>query len=393
MIETDDGPPIHRDRRLPGTADNEMATVAWHSVTHPGFLSPADSGYRDAQQHGTRHCSYGSTPVSTDEGAPPCCTPARAPDRATPDGAPPDAALPNEASAADAPGPKHHRIEQCAVPAGSFVMGDATGEGMIADGELPLHRVALSAFDIDATPVTNAQFARFVEQTGYETEAESFGISAVFHLLVASPTADIVGPAAVTPWWIGVRGADWRHPGGRASSLEGRANHPVVHVSWHDALAYCQWAGRRLPTEAEWEYAARGGLEGASYPWGDAPIDGSDGHWRANVWQGSFPTHNTAADGWIGTAPVRSFAPNGYGLWQPVGNVWEWCADRFDPGYYAESPERDPTGPGHGERRLLRGGSYLCHLSYCNRYRNSARSSNTPDSSMGNAGFRTVGPR
>lgn len=286
-----------------------------------------------------------------------------------------------------------HAIEQCSVPAGSFLMGDSSGDGLAADGELPLHRVTLEAFEIDATAVTNAQFARFVDATGYETEAELFGVSAVFHLLVQAPTADITGATAGTPWWIGVRGADWRHPGGRASSLEGRSDHPVVHVSWHDALAYCDWAGRRLPSEAEWEYAARGGLAAATFPWGDAPIDGSDGVWRANVWQGSFPNHNTAADGWIGAAPVRSFEPNGYGLWQPVGNVWEWCADRFDPGYYAESPEIDPPGPERGEQRVLRGGSYLCHPSYCNRYRNSARSSNTPDSSMGNAGFRTVALR
>jgi len=212
----------------------------------------------------------------------------------------------------------------------------------------------------------------------------------VFHLLVAAPTADIAGPLAGTPWWIGVRGADWRHPGGRASSLAGLDDHPVVHVSWNDALAYCDWSERRLPTEAEWERAARGGLSGARHPWGDEPIDGSDGAWRANVWQGTFPAHNTAADGWIGTAPVHSYTPNAYGLWQAVGNVWEWCADRFDAAYYEESPLHDPRGPEAGDERVLRGGSYLCHPSYCNRYRNSARSRNTPDSSMGNAGFRTV---
>ncbi len=324
--------------------------------------------------------------------SPHCCGPSRASDEAA---AATTGAAPASRHAANgtAGGAGLHAIEQCAVPAGSFLMGDSSGDGLAADGELPLHRVTLETFEIDATPVTNTQFARFADATGYETEAELFGISAVFHLLVEAPTADIAGPTSGTPWWIGVRGADWRHPGGRASSLEGRSEHPVVHVSWHDAMAYCDWADRRLPTEAEWEYAARGGLAATTFPWGDDPIDGSDGVWRANVWQGSFPAHNTAADGWIGTAPVRSFEPNGYGLWQPVGNVWEWCADRFDPGYYAESPEFDPPGPERGGRRLLRGGSYLCHPSYCNRYRNSARSSNTPDSSMGNAGFRTVGLR
>lgn len=285
-----------------------------------------------------------------------------------------------------------HGIEQCRVPAGAFLMGDSTGDGVAADGENPVHRVELDAFDIDATPVTNAQFARFAREAGYVTEAERFGLSAVFHLLVAAPTEDILGPTPGVPWWIAVRGADWRRPGGRASSIEGLEDHPVVHVSWNDAQAYCEWAGRRLPTEAEWERAARGGIEAAGHPWGDAPIDGSDrgGLWRANVWQGRFPAHNSGQDGWIGTAPVHSFDPNGFGLWQPVGNVWEWCSDWFDPDYYGSSPERDPRGPEQGSTRILRGGSYLCHPSYCNRYRNSARSQNTPDSSMGNAGFRTV---
>ncbi len=275
-------------------------------------------------------------------------------------------------------------------------MGDSTGDGVAADGETPTHRVELSAFDIDATPVTNEQFAHFVHATGYVTEAERFGSSAVFHLLVDAPTADILGPTPGVPWWISVRGAHWRRPGGLASSLRGLEQHPVVHVSWNDAQAYCAWAGRRLPTEAEWECAARGGLEAAAYPWGNAPIDGSDRAeevapaWRANVWQGAFPTHNSVEDGWIGTARVRSFEPNGYGLWQSVGNVWEWCADWFDAGAYARSPRYDPRGPENGRARVLRGGSYLCHPSYCNRYRNSARSNNTPDSSMGNAGFRTV---
>ncbi|UOR00498.1 formylglycine-generating enzyme family protein [Leucobacter allii] len=317
-----------------------------------------------------------------------CCGPARpaAPHAGIAAGAP---------SAGSLPGAQRHRIAQCPIPGGVFTMGDASGDGLPADGESPLHRVELSPFAIDATAVTNAQFARFVDDTGYLTEAERLGASAVFHLLVDAPTADITGPIPGTPWWIGVRGADWRHPGGRASRIAGLADHPVVQVSWHDAAAYCAWAGRRLPTEAEWEYAARGGLVGARHPWGDEPIDGSDGVWRANVWQGDFPVHNTAGDGWIGTAPVRSYAPNGFGLWQPIGNVWEWCADRFDVHGYARDAAlgtvRDPGGPGAGSERVLRGGSYLCHPSYCNRYRNSARSRNTPDSAMGNAGFRTVG--
>lgn len=279
-------------------------------------------------------------------------------------------------------------IEQIALPGGTFAMGDPSHDGFHADGETPVHTVALSPFTIDATTVTNADFAAFAEPTGYRTDAERIGSSAVFHLVVAADDEDRVGSAR---WWIEVRGADWRHPEGRHSNIADRADHPVVQVSWRDATAYCEWAGRRLPTEAEWEFASRGGLSGARYPWGDELL-GEHGEWRTNIWQGSFPTTNTQDDGFLTTAPVRTYQPNGYGLWQTVGNVWEWCADRFSPNTYRDDvqPARDPQGPASGELRVLRGGSYLCHDSYCNRYRNSARSANTPDSSMGNAGFRTV---
>ncbi len=283
-----------------------------------------------------------------------------------------------------------HLVEQARVPSGTFLMGDSSGDENVGDGETPRHPVTISSFSIDVTPVTNDDFAAFVDATGYRTEAETFGYSAVFHSAVSAPDADVVGIPPQTPWWRGVRGADWRRPGGAGSSLEGLGDHPVVHVSWNDALAYCSWAGRRLPTEAEWEFAARGGIDGAKYPWGDAEVD--DGGWRANIFQGEFPGVNTAEDGWATTAPVRSFTPNGYGLWQPVGNVWEWCSDWFSPRTYTRTSAADPVGPPRGSARVLRGGSYLCHLSYCNRYRNSARSQNTPDSSMGNAGFRTVSP-
>ncbi|MEU4238691.1 formylglycine-generating enzyme family protein [Actinoplanes sp. NPDC026619] len=276
-----------------------------------------------------------------------------------------------------------HRVAQARIPGQTFAMGDAHGDGARPDGESPVHDVHLNSFDIDVSTVTVADFRAFVAGTGYRTEAEAFGWSAVFHLAVADER-QIVGQMAGTPWWLGVSGADWQHPGGPGS--EAPDDHPAVHVSWNDAVAYCQWAGRRLPTEAEWECAARGGLPSLRYPWGDElPAE-----WACNIWQGTFPTENTMDDGWLTTAPARSFAPNDYGLYQPIGNVWEWCADWFSPTYYATSPLDDPPGPGTGAARVIRGGSYLCHDSYCNRYRNAARSSNTPDSSTGNTGFRTV---
>ncbi|QYH37099.1 formylglycine-generating enzyme family protein [Salinibacterium sp. M195] len=278
------------------------------------------------------------------------------------------------------------------MPAGTFVMGDSSGDRNEADGEVPQHPVSLDAFSIDVTSVTNDDFVRFAEATGYLTEAETFGYSAVFHLAADAPDEDIVGQAAGAPWWFGVTGADWKHPGGRNTSVEELGDHPVTHISFNDAEAYCAWAGRRLPTEAEWELASRGGIDQAKYPWGDDEMDA--GGWRTNIFQGDFPRTNTLDDGYLTTAPVRSFEPNGYGLFQTVGNIWEWCADWYDPNFYAtlpvDSPTENPTGPAAGTVRVLRGGSYLCHISYCNRYRNSARSQNTPDSSMGNAGFRTV---
>ena len=281
-----------------------------------------------------------------------------------------------------------HAIAQVEVPAGSFAMGDHSGDGRASDGETPVHRVELAGFSIDAHSVTDDAFAAFVSDTGYRTESETFGFSAVFHLAFAGDEADLLGRSPQTPWWLGVAGADWRHPGGRHSSVDGLGDHPVVHVSWNDAQAYCAWAGRRLPTEAEWEYASRGGLDGARYPWGDDLM--IDGAWNCNIWQGEFPSHNSLDDGYLTTAPARHFTPNGYGLFQTVGNVWEWCQDWYDPGYYRHSPVAAPEGPATGRQRVLRGGSFLCHDSYCTRYRNSARSQNTPDSAMSNSGFRTV---
>lgn len=283
---------------------------------------------------------------------------------------------------------------QVLVPGGRFVMGDHFDEGYPDDGELPLHEVRLHPFLMDECAVTNAQFATFCKQTGYVTEAEQVGVSPVFHLAVEAAPADVLHRLDTTPWWLAVRGADWRHPAGPRSSITEVQNHPVVHVSWNDATAYSEWAGARLPTEAEWEYAARGGLEGARFPWGDELTPRA--RWNLNVWQGAFPTHNTLEDGYLTTAPVRAFRPNSYGLRQMVGNVWEWCSDVFDPRWYRISGVDDPLGPGSGQGpdggtwRVMRGGSYLCHDSYCYRYRVSARSANTTDSATANLGFRCV---
>jgi formylglycine-generating enzyme required for sulfatase activity len=266
-------------------------------------------------------------------------------------------------------------------------MGTDGGYGYPADGEGPTHDVRLTPFAIARHAVTNAQFAAFVAATGHRTEAEQFGWTFVFTGLLPDdfpPTRAVAG----AEWWRQVHGAAWDHPEGPDSDLHGRDDHPVVHVSWNDAQAFCAWSGTRLPTEAEWEYAARGGLVHRRFPWGDELEPG--GAHRMNVFQGRFPERDTGADGFVGTAPVGAFEPNGHGLFQMTGNVWEWNADWFDPGYYARSPGADPQGPERGQARVMRGGSYLCHASYCNRYRVDARSSNTPDSSTGNLGFRVA---
>lgn len=266
-------------------------------------------------------------------------------------------------------------------------MGTEDAEGFPADAEGPVRPVHLSPFAVAATAVTNAQFATFVKETGWVTDAQRFGWSYVFHLLLTDEARRAATQAmAEAPWWVVVNGADWRHPEGPGSDAAAIPNHPVVHVSWHDATAYCVWAGCRLPTEAEWEYAARGGLAGARYPWGDELTP--RGEHRANIWQGRFPDVNSGEDGWVGTAPVRSYRPNGYGLYNVAGNVWEWCQDYWGTEWDLRAAPVDPRGPDEGTNRVLRGGSYLCHASYCNRYRVAARTSNSPDSSSGNTGFR-----
>jgi formylglycine-generating enzyme required for sulfatase activity len=256
------------------------------------------------------------------------------------------------------------------LPGGPFLMGNGRGDGYAEDNEGPAHEVTLRPFAIDAAAVTNAAFSKFVAATGYATDAERFGWSFVFAGFLPDNAPDTSGVVAA-PWWRQVFGADWRHPEGPWSDIADRASHPVVHVSARDAEAFSTWAGKRLPTEAEWEYAARGGLAGQPFPWGDQLEPG--GEHRMNVWQGTFPTVNSRADGYAGTAPVRSYPPNAYGLYEMTGNVWEWTASWFDT---------------TARLRAMRGGSYLCHESYCRRYRVDARSSNTPDSSTGNLGFR-----
>jgi formylglycine-generating enzyme required for sulfatase activity len=268
-----------------------------------------------------------------------------------------------------------------------FLMGADDAEGFPADGEGPVREVELSPFWIDVHAVSNDRFARFAQATDYRTEAERFGWSFVFGGLLPDEFPPTRG-VAQAPWWRQVYGADWRHPEGPHSSISDRMDHPVTHVSHNDAIAFCRWSELRLPTEAEWEYAARGGLAENRFAWGDELCPG--GEHRCNIWQGTFPTENTLEDGHLGTAPVDAFPPNGYGLHNVAGNVWEWCSDWFAPNWHVTGPHRDPVGPPSGYVKSTRGGSYLCHSSYCNRYRVAARNSNSSDSSTGNIGFRCV---
>jgi formylglycine-generating enzyme required for sulfatase activity len=273
------------------------------------------------------------------------------------------------------------------LPGGDFLMGTDDQQGYPSDGEGPVRRVTLKPFWIDPYAVSNERFAAFVQATGYVTEAERFGWAFVFVGLLP-PDFPPTRAVSAAPWWRQVYGTDWRHPEGPHSHIQERLDHPVIQVSWNDAMAYCQWAGLRLPTEAEWEYAARGGLVQQHYPWGDEREPA--GQHRMNVWQGRFPEVNTLADGYGGTAPITAFPPNGYGLYNMTGNVWEWCRDWFSADYHLKGPRRSPKGPPFGTTKVMRGGSYLCHASYCFRYRVAARSSNTPDSATGNLGFRCV---
>jgi formylglycine-generating enzyme required for sulfatase activity len=290
------------------------------------------------------------------------------------------------------------------VPAGEFTMGNDSEDGR--PDERPAHRVRVSGFWLDETPVTNAQFRAFVEATGYVTTAEKPPVldgSIAPGSLVFAPPAEPVPLNDVRRWWSWVPGAHWRHPEGPGSDIAGRDDHPVVQVSWDDARAFAEWAGKRLPTEAEWERAARGGLEGKRYAWGDE--DPSLDLPRCNIWQGRFPDVSTKRRGRERTSPVRTFPPNGFGLHDMAGNVWQWCADYYRPDTYrrraGSAPVVDPAGPVDSfdpeepgaVKRVQRGGSFLCSACYCTGYRVSARMKTTPDTSLEHSGFRCAASR
>ena len=267
-------------------------------------------------------------------------------------------------------------------------MGNDHADGFAADGEGPARPVELAPFAIAATTVRNREFAAFVRATQYVTEAERLGQSYVFHLQVPAAERAQYAPVAGLPWWLQVPYACWQRPQGPGSHASLRPEHPVVHVSWNDAQAYCAWASLRLPSEAEWECAARGGLEGQRLAWGDALYP--QGQRVCNTWWGDgFPALHHS-DWQPGPVAVDAFAPNGHGLFNVCGNVWEWCADYFHPDYHQATPAYNPLDQRPNGQRSMRGGSFLCHDSYCNRYRVAARSSNSPGSSASNIGFRVA---
>ncbi len=287
------------------------------------------------------------------------------------------------------------------IPGGTFLMG---GADEASPDSLPVHEVTVDSFWIDRTELTNEKYEAFVKATGYVTISEKKPKSEDFpgvpkEKLVAgsvcfhAPKEDVPldNPMA---WWKYADGADWHHPDGPKSSLKDREKHPVVHMAWDDAVAYCKWAGKRLPTEAEWEYASRGGKQKQKFFWGDSQT--VDGKWMANAWQGKFPSRNTKDDGFLGTAPVGSFPANRYGLHDMAGNVWEWVSDWYRPDYYAHSPAWNPQGPDDSldpeepgsKKRVLRGGSFLCSDQYCYRYTNAARNKGATDTGANHIGFR-----
>ncbi|XP_076044299.1 formylglycine-generating enzyme [Oratosquilla oratoria] len=271
------------------------------------------------------------------------------------------------------------------IPGGKFVMG--TNEPIfVADGEGPARMVTITSFYLDVHEVSNAEFEFFVNSTGYVTEAEKLKDSFVLERELSDETRFKTEQAvAAAPWWVLVKGANWRHPEGPDTHIKDRMDHPVVHVSWNDAVAFCTWAQKRLPTEAEWERACRAGKENRLFAWGNKFTP--NGEHRANTWQGEFPNVNTAEDGYATRCPVTAFPPNGYGLLNIIGNVWEWTADWWTVSH-SPSPQDNPKGPESSTDKVKKGGSYMCTKQYCYRYRCAARSQNTPDSSAINLGFR-----
>jgi sulfatase modifying factor 1 len=288
------------------------------------------------------------------------------------------------------------------IPGGSYMRGSESGQG----DEKPVREISISGFWLDATEVTNDQFSEFVEETGYVTVAERRPDPSQFpgvdpSLLKAGgivfkPPGEPVSLRNHYAWWTYVAGANWRHPTGPGSDIQGKGHYPVVQMAWEDAVAYAQWAGKRLPSESEWEYAARGGIAGNEFIWGNevTPND----QWHANVWQGDFPNQNTVADGHYLMAPVRQYPPNPHGLYDMAGNVWEWCLDWYMPDYYAKSPSQNPPGPNQSydpnepgmPKKIMRGGSYLCSDLYCEGYRLWWRMKSAPDTAMSHTGFRCV---
>lgn len=299
------------------------------------------------------------------------------------------------------------------VPAGKFVMGELN----TVPDEFPPHEVSLDGFWMDTTEVTNRQFREFVDATGYVTTAErepelrsiqpgselenvkilpEFNKPGSICSLQLSSREDIDPEKGAYSWWQYLPGANWMHPEGPDSTIDDRMDHPVVHVSWLDAKAWCDWAGKELPTEAQWEYAARGGRSGQTYPWGDDR--NPDGKWLNNIWQGEFPIKDAGEDGFTRTAPVKSFPANDYGLFDMSGNVWEWCSDYYQPEYYSSSPSHDPPGPETSfdpqepgiNNRIQRGGSFMCSDQYCVGYRVTARMKGEEDTGAFHTGFRCV---
>ncbi|KAK7476494.1 hypothetical protein BaRGS_00032242 [Batillaria attramentaria] len=272
------------------------------------------------------------------------------------------------------------------VPGGTFTMG-TDKPIFVADGEGPARQVKVDPYYMDKYEVSNAEFELFVNQTGYKTEAESFGNSFVMeNYLSEEVKSEITQMVASAPWWLPVDGADWRHPEGKDSNIKDRMDHPVLHVSWNDAVAYCKWAGKRLPTEAEFEFACRGGRENRLFPWGNS-VNPKGQHWM-NIWQGEFPKENTGEDGYTMTAPVTEFPEqNKFGLKNIIGNVWEWTQDWWEI-QHTPTFKDNPKGPLSGDDKVKKGGSFQCTIQYCYRYRCEARSQNTPDSSAHNLGFR-----